>query len=292
MAAMRSSDVVLLMALDSNSPNADFIATPPPPPPPAAAAPVSVGHDDELHVDFDALSAESASQAFQPKRDLSSFFLQGPRKPPRQAQWFPYLLSPPYLDGSYPGDVGFDPLGLGRNKATLARFRVAEVKHSRLAMLAAAGWPLAELWHRQIASALGLESLLSGSEGSFRVLAMAYGGGGQAGLWLALSSALFLTIGGLLEVRTFAQEEGGDETDLGFDPLRLHASRAAFGAVPVGDTSSPEEKDRQARLAMGTCEVKHGRLAMLAVLGYAVQEGVYSTAVVDQSPFFFGSPIF
>lgn len=43
---------------------------------------------------------------------------------------------------------------------------------------------------------------------------------------------------------------------------------------------------------MGTCEIKHGRLAMLAVVGYAVQEALYNTAVVDQSPFFFGSPIF
>ena len=30
---------------------------------------------------------------------------------PRQAKWFPMLLSPPALDGALAGDVGFDPLG-------------------------------------------------------------------------------------------------------------------------------------------------------------------------------------
>ncbi|KAJ6837351.1 chlorophyll a-b binding protein, chloroplastic-like [Iris pallida] len=30
--------------------------------------------------------------------------------------WFPGSTPPPWLDGSLPGDFGFDPLGLGKNR--------------------------------------------------------------------------------------------------------------------------------------------------------------------------------
>ena len=70
------------------------------------------------------------------------------------------LLSPTALDGSFAGDVGFDPLGFSNSKEALYRMREAEIKHSRLAMLAAAGWPLSELWHNGLAKAVGMDSLL------------------------------------------------------------------------------------------------------------------------------------
>ena len=38
-----------------------------------------------------------------------------------------------------PGDFAFDPLGLAKDEATLERYRLAEIKHSRLAMIAIAG---------------------------------------------------------------------------------------------------------------------------------------------------------
>lgn len=106
-----------------------------------------MNQDDEIVVDLDALAAESAFQAFKPKIDLSSMYVREERKPPRQAEWFPFLLSPTALDGRFAGDVGFDPIGFSKDKETLVRMRDAEIKHSRLAMLAAAGWPLSELWH-------------------------------------------------------------------------------------------------------------------------------------------------
>ena len=83
-------------------------------------------------------------------------------------------FAPAYLDGTMPGDVGFDPLCLAalakpnpdilqaclssearkerieamsaaEQQKGLVWMREAELKHARLAMLAAAGWPLAEL---------------------------------------------------------------------------------------------------------------------------------------------------
>lgn len=83
----------------------------------------------------------------------------------------PFAPRPKILDGSLPGDVGFDPFNFaGGDKATLMNMREAEVKHARLAMLAAVGWPLAELFDGKIAGALGLESALTSTGSSPSVL--------------------------------------------------------------------------------------------------------------------------
>ena len=92
----------------------------------------SSGSEDsssEVDVDLDALSAESASKTFEPKTDISDLVAaagqEQDRRAPRQAKWLPMLLSPPALDGSFAGDVGFDPLGFASDKATLIKMRDA-----------------------------------------------------------------------------------------------------------------------------------------------------------------------
>ena len=47
----------------------------------------------------------------------------------------------------------------------------------------------------------------------------------------------------------------------------------------------PNAKDMD---AMKLAEIKNGRLAMMAITGMAVQEFVYGTPVIAQTPFFFG----
>ena len=90
---------------------------------------------------------------------------------PEMSKALPFAPRPKLLDGSLPGDVGFDPFNFaGGDKASLMNMREAEVKHARLAMLAAVGWPLAELFDGKIASALGLESALTSSGASPSVL--------------------------------------------------------------------------------------------------------------------------
>ena len=42
-----------------------------------------------------------------------------------------------------------------------------------------------------------------------------------------------------------------------------------------------------ARADMATAEIKNGRLAMLAITGMAVQEFIYGTPVIQQTPWFF-----
>ena len=61
--------------------------------------------------------------------------------------------------------------------------------------------------------------------------------------------------------------------DVGFDPLSL---------LP---------KEKQAKFDMQTKEIKHGRIAMMAVLGFVVQELFYGKPVVAETPFFF-HPLF
>merc|ERR1719446_1428930 len=55
----------------------------------------------------------------------------------------PWTSAPVHLTGATPGDDGFDPLGCAAD-GNLNKMREAEIKHSRLAMLAAAGWPISE----------------------------------------------------------------------------------------------------------------------------------------------------
>eukprot|EP00959_Pyramimonas_sp_CCMP1952_P444453 9305617-Pyramimonas_sp.AAC.1 len=62
-----------------------------------------------------------------------------------QAKWCPGTYAPSYLDGTLPGDFGFDPLGFGKNPAYLAKFQENELMHGRWAMLGVAGCLAVEL---------------------------------------------------------------------------------------------------------------------------------------------------
>merc|ERR1712227_659896 len=62
----------------------------------------------------------------------------------RAAPWAPYVQKI--------GDFGFDPLNLGTD-GNFLRYREAELKHGRLAMLAAVAWPLQEIFHPIIVDA-------------------------------------------------------------------------------------------------------------------------------------------
>jgi len=180
----------------------------------------------------------------------------------------PFAPRPKLLDGTLAGDVGFDPFGFaGEDKATLLYMREAEIKHSRLAMLAAVGWPLAELWDKKIAAFLGLQPGLTDSGESPSLL-----NGGldkiEPEYWI-----IVVAIAGLFEneSKNTQESQGNKYTsgDCGFDPLNLF----------------PEDKAGQ--LTMQTKELKHGRIAMMAILGYAVQEALYNVPVTAETPMFF-----
>jgi len=229
-----------------------------------------------------------------------------------QQQFVPGYLkaSPAYLDGTMPGDNGFDPWALvalaspvaatdkfartaadrdakmlsmsaAEQQQALAWMRESEIKHGRLAMLAAAGWPLAELASHDYLSSFG-----GGTNG--RAPSLFNGHLFDVGYL----PSLVLFFGGMafLEFTNKDKLTGGD---YGFDPMGLAGDQKPYGAFPfdafLGKTtpidSIPNAKDME---AMKLAELKNGRLAMMAITGMAIQEFVYGTAVVDQTPFFFG----
>lgn len=199
-----------------------------------------------------------------------------PKMQRKKAQWFPLgdVKAPAVLDGSLAGDVGFDPIGFSKSQKTLYWMREAEVRHSRLAMLAAAGWPLSELWHKQIASAFGLQSVLAGANGD---RAPSILNGGLDNVWATGMLMMSIIIAGLLEGRAMNSGEvfwaadkpkGYVPGDLGFDPLNLYRAR--------GD-----------KKVMETAEIKNGRLAMIAITAFAFQEAASGLPVVQETPYLF-----
>merc|ERR1719261_1603269 len=83
---------------------------------------------------------------------------------PQMSASMPFMARPVALDSSLAGDVGFDPLGFAKNSEDLMNYREAEIKHARLAMLAAAGWPISELFDAKIAALFGLTPIVDATD--------------------------------------------------------------------------------------------------------------------------------
>jgi len=182
------------------------------------------------------------------------------------SQALPFLERPAALDGSLAGDVGFDPLGFAKSRDDLLNYREAEVKHARLAMLAAAGWPLSEVFDKKIAAALSMDPLLDSAD---RVPSLLNGGLGK------VSPAYWVGCIGLAAmIDVFGQLRMKSKKDADYLP-------GDFG-LRLG---YPEDEEGQQRMQLA--EIKNGRLAMIAVFGFAVQEFVSKQGVVDETPFFF-----
>jgi len=213
-----------------------------------------------------AFSSKSA-----PQRTGSVRLSSGKDGDSEMSQALPFASRPKILDGTMPGDAGFDPFGFAKDKESLLYMREAEIKHSRLAMLAVLGWPLAELVDKPLAEAVGLPTLLTKTGESPSLL---NGGLGnvQPAYWIAV-----ISLAGIIELESMKmkEEKGKDYLpgDCNFDPLNLLPS------------------DKKGRIDMMTKEIKHGRLAMMAILGFVVQEALYNNPVVEETPIFF-KPIF
>jgi len=181
----------------------------------------------------------------------------------------PFLERPSMLDGSLVGDVGFDPLGFAQTPEDLAKYRESEIKHARLAMLAAAGWPLSELFDKPIANAIHMNAIV---DATHRAPSLLNGGLGKISpfYW-----ATCLLAAGAIDMYGIARSKEGNNIpnyfagNLGFDPLGLYPNDAA------------------AQERMRLAEIKNGRLAMIAVTAFAFQEFVSKLGVVDETPFFF-----
>ena len=125
-------------------------------------------------------------------------------------------------------------------------------------MLAAAGWPLSELFDVKIAKMMDMDPVIFADNG-FRAPSVLNGG-------MGLISPLYWV--GCLAAAAI------------FEAISISSPKFNAGLYP----KSVSDKDKR---WIQTAEIKNGRLAMLAITAFAAQECVSHIAVVDQVPFFF-----
>jgi len=162
------------------------------------------------------------------------------------------------------GNKGLDPLGFATSLKTLKVYREAELKHGRLAMLAALGWPVSELLQPYLASLTGAPDLLVKAAGlPEKVPSILNGGLDRINPFFFLFAIIFSATVESVNINKIRLDDY-TPGDLGFDPLNVYAS--------VGSA----EKRRELELK----ELNNGRLAMIAIVGYAAQEFITKISVV------------
>jgi len=186
----------------------------------------------------------------------------------------PFLKRPSKLDGTHAGDIGFDPLGFSESN-DLYTMMEAEIRHSRLAMLAVIGWPLSELlapdWMLRGSNHLAPSVLNGFNPLSFLVTAAVFGGIGYLEYITALRPSLSTELG-----KKHAEDmkdvwQYGVPGDYNFDPLNLYSM---FGDDAVG------------RKAVRELEVAHGRGAMIGISYFAFWEYVTGHPIVENNLLF------
>jgi len=166
-------------------------------------------------------------------------------------------------DKTLAGDWGFDPLQLADSPSKLAYFREAEVKHARLAMLAAAGWPVAELLNGPLSKLIGAETLLQNG----RAPSILNGGLGGVNLayWV-----------GILGLAVYVESKSID--------MQLNTGSRSADYLPGMIGFDPLKKDSP---AMRAAEILNGRIAMVAITFFALEEALLRAPVVTATPVFF-----
>lgn len=184
---------------------------------------------------------------------------------------FPTNQSLSYLDGSLPGDYGFDPLGLfgpDGNTALLSRswLQYSEVLHGRWAMLAVVGCVVPEYFNRD--GGIDMTWFRTGflpTSGSIDY--------GTSPYTLFAIQMTFMFVAEALRLREYVSPGSGTVSVNGVDILYKSSNEPAYPGGPFFNALNVVES-ATALNEYKWMEVKHGRIAMLAWLGFVVQAAV------------------
>lgn len=182
--------------------------------------------------------------------------------------WFPGNPPPSYLDGTLAGDYGFDPLGLGSDAAMLKWYVQAELVHSRWAMLGVAGILFTSLGAK---AGLGIPEWFEAGKVSIE--------NGNAGFGTLLVTE-FLLFGWVETKRWWDFKNPGSQGDGSFLGL-TDALKGTANGYP-GGIFDPMGFSKGADFAVWKQkEIKNGRLAMVATLGFAAQYAATGKGPID-----------
>jgi len=162
-----------------------------------------------------------------------------------------------------------DPLGLCSDEETFIKYRDAEIKHCRLAMLAAVGWPTAEFFQPKLASLLGMKNDLAPGGLAPSVL----NGGLFTQLPVTTFLLAFLLAAGYIDGQKpmpWIEPRIGKPGDYGWDPMGFKEQMPPF---KFGDL--PKNRNW-----MAEAEMKNGRLAMIAITYFVFDEFVTKVPII------------
>ena len=187
-----------------------------------------------------------------------------------RSEALPFDARPANLDGSLPGDVGFDPAGftnnppkqwlVGGEERSLKWYREAEIVHGRIAQMAVIGNIVPAWIHLPGNPDLGIPDDAFAQLNPYKALESVP----EGGLWQI--SLLFFGI----ELARLKRIIRGDK-----EPGDLGLGQTGYN--PFGFEYTPEEyREKQVQ------EIKHGRLAMFGAIGILLQAKFSGLGVTEQ----------
>ncbi|EFN55066.1 hypothetical protein CHLNCDRAFT_35848 [Chlorella variabilis] len=183
----------------------------------------------------------------------ATFNVQRPRARTvmKAGNWLPGSDTPAYLE-NLPASYGFDPLGLAKEAPSLQRFKESEVIHGRWAMLGAAG-------------VLGVEVL---GYGNWYDAPLPLVQGGSATYF---GASIPFDLGTLAAIE-FAAMAGAESFRGAAEPEKRVYPGGPFD--PAGMSKGNQDELR-------TKEIKNGRLAMIACLGFVAQHAATGASPLE-----------